>query len=167
MSNIALLAMWLTLASLILCALPSSVSAAGSIQPFNDIYCNSPQANATLIPYTPDPATCQHEKDRAGIPIAFVYNCNYTDFQLTQWYNATQCDSTVIPTANIVASANLACAVAEYTDATDHYLFYAAVDCSASQSVVEADEAAKQSVVEAARTLLGSRHQRRQAKQAE
>ena len=156
----------LTLA-LTLCFVPSFVAATGSIQPFHDGYCMSPQANATLIPYTPDTATCQHDKDRAGIPIAFIYTCNHTDFQLTQWYNATQCDNTVLPTLNIVASPVWACAVADYTSPSESYLFYARVDCSASQLAPEAEKAVEQSKVRVRKTLTGSRMQRRHAKRSD
>ena len=159
----------LLLLLLVLCTVPISLSANGSIQPFFDAYCQSPRANATHIPYTSS-TDCQHTKNSAGTPIALLYHCNSTGFQLAHWYNSTQCSSVGQATSRLVTGAiGSGCPVVRYEDAGDSFLFYAHIEC---YSVSERSElgvdgsieslvvAMKQSVVESVRTGLGRREQR-------
>ena len=114
------------------CAVPLTVSADGSIQPFVDSNCQHPLApNATNIDLVSD-TDCQHTKDSTGNPVAFTYFCNATNFDLSFWYNYTYCSTTDAATWH-VESDDLSswCPVAMYEDDENKLFFYATLRCTA------------------------------------
>ena len=120
------------LALLALCTTFSSVSADGSIQAFIDSACSRPLDNATTISFVSD-LSCQNTRDSSGNPIAFIYFCNTTNFDLTFWYNATSCLSAEEATWHVESDQLLTyCPVALYEDADDKLFFYSTLQCTAS-----------------------------------
>lgn len=142
-SSTRLCLLGLLVALLSLSTLLSPVSADGSIQVFVDANCNYPLANATAISFV-SAADCQHTKDSQGNPIAFLYYCNSSHFELTLWDNSSDCSTIDVATWHVQSDQLLNfCPVAVFEDPEDKLFFYSQLQCTTQWSTDGGSEEAE------------------------